>query len=104
MSGFFDPGAVSITYSSTTHRWWRIMLSGGNWVWDTSPDAITWTNQRTSTAPSWATSGTTLSVALASHRDAGTNDFSEFDNFNYIAKTPPPKVINQAALIRASVW
>lgn len=102
MSGFFDPSAVSITYSSTSHRWWRLQLEAGNWLWDTSPDGITWTNQRTSTAPSWATSGVTLSVALQSHRNNGTNDFAEFDNFNYIAKVPPATLVQRAAIIRAS--
>lgn len=35
----------SVTYSATTHLWWRIRESGGNTLWDTSADNVTWTNQ-----------------------------------------------------------
>ena len=32
----------SVTYSSTTHLWFRIRESGGTMYWDTSPDSQTW--------------------------------------------------------------
>lgn len=79
--GFSDPSPVTVTYSSTDHRWWRIQRTGGNLVWSTSSDGDTWTTRRTSTAPAWS-AGTTLAVNLLCHRDSGTNDFGEFDNFN----------------------
>jgi hypothetical protein len=101
-SGYFDGGATTLTYSSTTHRWLKISIVGGNILWDTSTDGITWTNRRSTAASAWATSGVTLNVMIQSHRDSGTNDFCEVDNFNNIPKAFPPKVINQAALIRAS--
>jgi hypothetical protein len=38
---------TSVTYSSTTHLWWRLRESGGSILWDTSTDGSTWTNRRT---------------------------------------------------------
>lgn len=101
-AGYFDGGAVTLAYNSTTHRWLRMSLTGGNILWDTSPDGITWTNRRTGAASAWATSGTTLYVMIQSHRNDGTNDFAEVDNFNNIPKAAAPRVINRAALVRAS--
>ena len=100
--GYNDGGAVNITYNATTHRWLRMRISGGNILWDTSTDGITWTNRRSTAASAWATSGTTLYVTIQGHRNNGTNDFFEIDNFNNIPKAELPRVINQAALIRAS--
>ena len=79
--GFSDASPTTVTYSSTTHRWWKLERTGGNLIWSTSPDGDTWTTRRTSTAPAWS-SGTTLAVNLLCHRNNGTNDFGEFDNFN----------------------
>jgi hypothetical protein len=100
--GYNDGGAVNITYNSTTHRWLKISITGGNILWDTSTDGITWTNRRTTAASAWVTSGTNLYTTLQTHRNNGTNDFCEFDNFNNIPKAFPPKVTNRAALVRAS--
>lgn len=37
---------TSITYSATTHKWWRIRHASGTVYWETSPDGATWTVQR----------------------------------------------------------
>ncbi len=79
---FFDASEVSITYSETTHRWWRLRIVSGNMLWDTSEDGLTWTNRRTATAPAWSTTETELYVLLLAHRNDGTTNFSEFDVFN----------------------
>jgi hypothetical protein len=100
--GYNDGTAVNITYDSTAHRWLRMRITGGNILWDTSPDGITWTNRKTAAASAWATSGTTLYATLQGHRNNGTNDFFEVDNFNNIPKADVPRVINRAALLRAS--
>jgi hypothetical protein len=84
-TGFFDPGAVSATYDPTAHRWLRISESGGTLEWATSPDGSTWTTFRSDTSPGWV-SDPDLQVQLITHRDSGTPDVAEFDNFN----TPPP--------------
>jgi hypothetical protein len=100
--GYNDAGQVTLAYNATNHRWLRMRITGGNILWDTSPNGITWTNQKTAAASAWATSGTTLYVTLQAHRNNGTNDFMEIDNFNNIPKAESPRVINRAALIRAS--
>lgn len=80
-TGYFDPAQVAITYDSVAHAWLRIRETGGNLLWDTSPDGSTWTNRRTSTSPAWV-GDTTLQVQLIAHRDGGVDDFAEFDSFN----------------------
>ncbi|GHA28663.1 hypothetical protein GCM10010372_30570 [Streptomyces tauricus] len=80
-TGYFDPGQAAIPYDATAHAWLRIRETGGQLLWDTSPDGVTWTNRRTATNPAWV-GDTTLQVQLISHRDGGVNDFAEFDSFN----------------------
>lgn len=80
-TGYFDAGAVTITYSATTHAWLRVRETGGTVFWDTSPDAATWTNRRTLASPAWV-GDANLEFQLIAHRDSGTNDFAEFDNVN----------------------
>lgn len=80
-TGYFDAGAVAITYSPTDHAWLRIRETGGTVYWDTSPDATTWTNQRTLASPAWVNAAD-LEFQLIAHRSDGTNDYAEFDNVN----------------------
>jgi len=80
-TGFFDPGAVLLPYDPAAHAWLRVREAGGDLLWDTSPDGVTWTTRRTAAAPTWV-SDTDLQVQLVAHRDSGTDDFAEFDNFN----------------------
>ncbi|MBP5926683.1 hypothetical protein F3K32_42515 [Streptomyces sp. LBUM 1483] len=42
------------TYDPYAHAWWRLRESGGNILFDTSPDGWTWTN-RASIAHTWST-------------------------------------------------
>lgn len=92
--GSTDANAVSITYDPVAHAWWRIRESGGTIFWETSPDSVTWTNQRTTnaTAPAYATNGTLLSVLFQTHRDAGTSDYAEVDNVNVTVIAQPAAV------------
>lgn len=80
-SGFFDPSPTVLTYDSTAHRWWRLREASGTLHWETSPDGSTWTSRRTATSPGWVTD-TTLTAAILSHRNNGTANFAEADNFN----------------------
>jgi hypothetical protein len=80
-TGFFDAGATTLTYDATPHRWWRLRVTAGTMFWETSPDGDTWTTRRSVTAPAWV-SDTDLATSLASHRNDGTNNFAEFDNYN----------------------
>ncbi|MEU6233853.1 hypothetical protein [Kitasatospora sp. NPDC047058] len=87
-AGFADAGAVFLTYSATDHAWLRLRESAGTLYWDTSPDGTNWTNRRTATTPAWA-ANTDLALYMDSHRDAGTNNWAEYDNLN----TPPVQTI-----------
>lgn len=80
--GYVDAGALSVTLNPTTHAWWRLRISGANLVWETSPDGITWTTQRTLATPAWVSAATDCKLLLESHRNDGTDNFSEFDNLN----------------------
>lgn len=92
-SGYFDGSAVTIPYDPVAHAWLRLRETDGALLWETSPDGITWTTRRTSASPAWA-SDTTLSVALASHRDTGATDHAEFDTLN----APPPQTSTPAGI------
>lgn len=59
---------TTIAYDATAHLYWRIRESGGNVLWDTSPDKTTWTNRRSMTAPAWVSS--CYVVLGAGHWDA----------------------------------
>lgn len=79
--GYSDAGQVTLTYNPTDHAWLRIRETGGQLLWDTSPDGVTWTNRRTETSPAWV-GDTDLQVQLIAHRDGGVDDVAEFDSFN----------------------
>ncbi|MFF7881047.1 hypothetical protein ACH40F_07780 [Streptomyces sp. NPDC020794] len=81
-TGFFDPSTVAVTYNAVAHAWLRVREAGGNVVWETSPNAATWTVQRTLATPGWVTTGTDLEFQLIAHRSDGIVDFAEFDNVN----------------------
>lgn len=85
-TGYYDPASVDITYNATTHKWLRISETGGNVLWDTSPDGTTWTTRRTLATPAWVTAATdTLLLDLFCHRDAGTSDYAEYDQVNTLS-------------------
>lgn len=85
-AGFSDPGAAVIPYDSVDHAWVRIREDSGTLFFDTSADGITWTNRHTDTSPGWV-SDTDIEMQILAHRDAGTADFAEFDNFNITPST-----------------
>jgi hypothetical protein len=83
-TGYVDGGAVSVTLDPATHAWWRLRISGGNLIWETAPDGSTWTTRRTLATPAWLSAATDCKLLLESHRNDGTNNFSEFDNVNVV--------------------
>ncbi|MET9909699.1 hypothetical protein ABZZ74_23340 [Streptomyces sp. NPDC006476] len=85
-AGYFDAGAVEITYSPTTHAFLRLREDGTNVYWDTSPDGSTWTNRRTLATPAWITASVDqCAVDMSAHRDAGTSDEAALDLFNTLS-------------------
>lgn len=94
--GYADGGAVFLTYSATDHAWLRFREDAGTLYWDTSPDGIDWTNQRTAATPAWA-ADTDLAFLIEGHRDAGTPDFVEVDSVN----AAPGQTVTGAASLTA---
>jgi hypothetical protein len=85
-AGYFDAGATTVTYSAVTHKFLRLRETGGNVLWDTSPDGTTWTNRRTLATPAWVTASTNqCAVDMSAHRDAGTADEAAYDLFNTLS-------------------
>lgn len=70
----------TLTYSGTTHAWWRLRESGGTIFWDTSSDGSTWTN-RFSHSHSMAVTGLYLQF-LSGAEGAVTTDNTLIDNVN----------------------
>lgn len=101
--GFTDAAQVVLTYSPSAHAWWRIRHSSGTVFWDTAPDGINWTNQKSVAAPAWL-GYRAVALLFESERDAGTTDFAEIDNVNTTPGTPRPFVAVQAAVMRAASW
>jgi hypothetical protein len=85
-TAYFDAGATTVTYSAVTHKFLRLRETGGNVLWDTSPDGTTWTNRRTLATPAWVTASVdTCALDLSAHRDAGVSDQAQYDLFNTLA-------------------
>lgn len=85
-TGYFDGGSVDLTYNATTHKFLRLRETGGNVLWDTSPDGTTWTNRRTLATPAWVTASVdTCALDLSAHRDAGIGDEAQYDLFNTLS-------------------
>lgn len=96
--GFIDGGAVSTAFSTAGDLWLRIdgRVAGQlNFDYSTSGTITGWTTLRSvllTDAP-WTTTAN-LRALVQGHRDAGTTDFFEWDDFNVPATdpTPSPKV------------
>ncbi|MFE1329757.1 hypothetical protein [Streptomyces microflavus] len=87
-AGYSDAGYATIPYDPVAHAWVRIRAAAGQLMWETSPTGVAWTVRRTATAPGWVATHA-LGVQLIAHRDSGTADFAEYDNFNLFPKTIP---------------
>ncbi|WP_309049104.1 hypothetical protein [Streptomyces sp.] len=83
---YTDASAVSLTFDATAHKWLRYWETGGNVLWETSPDGTTWTTRRTLATPAWVTSAVnTLALDLFCYRNNGAANYSEFDNVNTLS-------------------
>ncbi len=89
---FDDAGGVYITYSATDHRWWKIRESGGTVYFETSPDGLTWTTQRSISTPAWVGSESgSQGVQYLTHRNTAegvpANFYAEIDEVGVVAGT-----------------
>lgn len=98
-SGYVDGAAVAIPYDEDLHAYVRIRETGGTLWFETSPDSTSWTARKSVTSPAW-TAAADLLVQLLAHRNAGTDDFAEFDNFNVTA----PTVVDGEAAAAVPSW
>lgn len=105
----FDEAVNQVTdvtttpFNPTNHRWLRITHTGGNWLWETSPDGITFTTQRTK-APAAGFTITKVQpyIYIAGSALPGT---TKFDNFNLLpaagaSMSPPVRRPNYGSLIQ----
>ncbi|MCM3884176.1 hypothetical protein [Frankia sp. R82] len=78
---------VSIPYSTTDHRWWRMTEAAGVITWATSADGLTWTTQRTA-ASTFSLTAVGVSL-LAGYYGLGFADQGSavYDNFNLTPTT-----------------
>ncbi|MFD5573973.1 LamG-like jellyroll fold domain-containing protein [Streptomyces cadmiisoli] len=76
--GFSDGSAVSVAFSWSTTRWWRIREAAGTVFWETSGDGSTWNVRRSLATPAWASSQL-LTFSMDTSRTGGTGDFYEID-------------------------
>lgn len=77
--------AFSVTYSSSTHAYWRIRESGGTTFWDTSADGKSWTN-RYSVANPFAVNNLSVKIAgtcYEAESNPGTFKWNDFNAFSY---------------------
>jgi hypothetical protein len=81
----------SVTYSATDHRWWRIRESGGTTYYDTSSDAVTWTN-RASLANPFAVTLLTQEISAGTYQSETSPGTAVFDHFNYFNYSIVPGV------------
>lgn len=73
---------TSVTYNATNHQWLRFRVSGGNLLWQSSPDDVTWTTLRSFAAPTWVTGGLVEVVITSSYYGSETEGtYAEIDNF-----------------------
>lgn len=73
---------TSITYDATNHQWWRLRMSANTLYWDTSPDGIVWTNQRSKAVGAWDTSLVTVELWSGEAVAETSPGVAIFDNLN----------------------
>jgi hypothetical protein len=72
----------ALTYGAVTHAWWRIHSAGGNVLWDTSPDGITWQNQWSVPNPFTITAMTVNMICGYWNTETAASMY--VDNFNIV--------------------
>lgn len=100
-AGYGDAANVTVAYSATVMRWWRIREAAGQVHMETSPDCVTWAIRRRFTTPAWVTTGNNPLV-FSTHRDNGAlTNYFEFDNVNLAPVVEEPA---QASATDSMAW
>ena len=79
---------TSIAYDPENHVWLRIREAGGTIYWDTSPDALNWTNRRSKASGLSGLDSVTINLFAGYWGTEPSPGTVLFDNFNRAA--PPP--------------
>lgn len=78
-------------YNSTTHAFWRVRESGGNALFDTSTDGLTWTNRWTTTKGITVTALYGYVECFYTGTESASNGFADYVNalesFTYAVST-----------------
>lgn len=100
--------AVGGGYNATNHQWVRLQESGGNLLFDTSPDGAVWTNQFSRAIPAsfmLSSNDGDCYVSLLAERGTGTPSTNALvDSFNLGSgsNARPPMVISGCTVTRAA--
>jgi hypothetical protein len=81
--GGVQTNLFSVTFSSTTHAWWRIRESGGTSYWDTSTNGSNWTN-RFSESNAITLNGLTVDIAGTCYKAETSPGEFTFLSFNTV--------------------
>lgn len=73
---------TTTTYNAVSHRWWRIRESTGTVVFETSPDASTWTTRRTAAHTLTTTSGGYVRLEAGFYGTEPAPGTAVFDNLS----------------------
>jgi hypothetical protein len=92
--------AGSLTYSSTSHKWWRIREASGTIYWDTSADGINWTNQF-SVANPIAVTALQVNLVAGTWEAESSPGSAIFDNFNVSAQAVTPALVSRSPSVYA---
>lgn len=99
-SGFFDPGASSVTYNAANHAWLHVTYNGSTIVWESS---LTFSGTRTtlrtmsSGLPSWI-AASDMGLYFDTRRDSGTNNNYAIGAVNPVVAVTGTAVANLGAL------
>jgi hypothetical protein len=83
--GYSDASQVVLNAAAASFPYWRLLRSGSNVLWQTSPDGSTWTTQRTAAMPTWLANGTAVAMWWEGHRADGTANTYTVDELNTVA-------------------
>lgn len=73
---------TSVAYSAVTHAWLRIREAAGTIYWDTSPDAINWTNRRSKARGIASPTSVAINLVAGYWGTEPSPGTVLFDNFN----------------------
>lgn len=87
---------ASVAYNAVNHRFFRIMESEGNLLWQTSPDRITWTTQFTKDIASlFAVTAVYIRIEAGAYAAEASGTSVTVDNVNVTKKGENPVFVKR---------